>query len=180
MDRVQTHRRSPPAWSPYGAPVLPWDQSLRRSRDNEAGSAPTRHATCLLGFPRSSRYADHHHPPAGCLCDQSLDRRSGGRVIGDPGSDRKDIPPGGGDDRHIVTIAGSRAGKSRDVLAPNLLRYPGSVVVIDPKGELARHTATKRAGFGDVFVLDPFNIVPPEVAGFRASFNPLMELTQSS
>ena len=33
------------------------------------------------------------------------------------------------DDRHVVTVAGSRAGKSSTVLIPNLLRYPGSVTI---------------------------------------------------
>ena len=28
------------------------------------------------------------------------------------------------DDRHVVTVAGNRAGKSSSVLIPNLLRYP--------------------------------------------------------
>src|SRR5687767_10516710 len=52
------------------------------------------------------------------------------------------------DDRHVVTVAGSRAGKSSTVLIPNLLRYPGSVVVLDPKGELARATAAQRRRMG--------------------------------
>jgi len=61
------------------------------------------------------------------------------------------------DDRHIVTVAGTRAGKSSTVLIPNLLRYPGSSVIIDPKGELARATAQRRAAMGQrVFILDPF------------------------
>ena len=42
------------------------------------------------------------------------------------------------DDRPMVTIAGARAGKTSTVLEPNLLLYPGSMVVLDPKGELAR------------------------------------------
>ena len=100
-----------------------------------------------------------------------------GRFIGDP--DAEGFLEGSGDDRHIVTIAGSRAGKSGTVLIPNLRRYPGSAVVIDPKGELASATASTRSGFGDVFVLDPFNITPPEISRFRASFNPLQELQQS-
>ena len=61
------------------------------------------------------------------------------------------------DDRHVVTVAGSRAGKSSTVLIPNLLRYPGSAIVLDPKGELARATAEhRRRRFGPVYVLDPF------------------------
>ncbi len=86
---------------------------------------------------------------------------SEGRVLG-----RKD-------DRHIVTVAGSRAGKSSTVLIPNLRRYPGSVVVLDPKGELARATAADRQKMGQrVFVLDPFG----ETGMASASHNPFTEL----
>lgn len=61
------------------------------------------------------------------------------------------------DDRHVVTVAGSRAGKSTTVLTPNLLDWPGSALVLDPKGELARKTAASREDMGQkVYVLDPF------------------------
>jgi type IV secretion system protein VirD4 len=61
------------------------------------------------------------------------------------------------DNRHVVTVAGSRAGKSSTVLIPNLMRYPGSALVLDPKGELARATADARRAMGQqVFILDPF------------------------
>ncbi|MCC8429890.1 type IV secretory system conjugative DNA transfer family protein [Reyranella aquatilis] len=61
------------------------------------------------------------------------------------------------DNRHVVTVAGSRAGKSSTVLIPNLLRYPGSTLVLDPKGELARATADARRAMGQqVHILDPF------------------------
>jgi type IV secretion system protein VirD4 len=77
------------------------------------------------------------------------------------------------DDRHVVTIAGSRAGKSSTVLIPNLLRYPGSVVVLDPKGELARACADRRRAMGQqVHVLDPFG----ETGVATAAHNPFAEL----
>jgi type IV secretion system protein VirD4 len=62
------------------------------------------------------------------------------------------------DDRHMITVAGSRAGKGVSALVPNLLTYRGSVLAIDPKGELACITAEHRAkGLGQkVHVLDPF------------------------
>ena len=41
------------------------------------------------------------------------------------------------DDRHMLTIAGSRAGKGVSLIIPNLLTYEGSALVIDPKGENA-------------------------------------------
>ena len=79
------------------------------------------------------------------------------------------------DDRHVVTVAGSRAGKSSTVLIPNLLRYPGSIVVPDPKGELALATAAQRARMGQrVMILDPFNVTGLQTA----SHNPIAELGQ--
>ena len=87
--------------------------------------------------------------------------------------DRRQI--GRDDDRHIVTIAGSRAGKSSTVLIPNLLHYPASTVSVDPKGELARATAARRARMGQrTFILDPFN----ETGLANASYNPFSELGQ--
>ncbi len=92
---------------------------------------------------------------------------------------------GWNDDRHVMTIAGSRAGKGVSLIIPNLLFYEGSAVVIDPKGENARITAGRRGkgtaaggeGLGqDVHVLDPF-----EVSGIAsAAFNPLAELDLTS
>jgi type IV secretion system protein VirD4 len=78
------------------------------------------------------------------------------------------------DDRHIVTVAGSRAGKGRSLILPNLATWPGSVVAIDPKGELAAKTARWRAeGLKQhVVVLDPYG-----VSGFKSgSYNPLSDL----
>lgn len=107
---------------------------------------------------------------------------SAGRIIGD--RDRNDpasrpgLYKGKGDDRHIVTIAGSRAGKSSTVLVPNLLRYPGSVLVIDPKGELARRTAKERRDTlkQNVVVLDPYGVSGEP----SASYNPIDELDTSA
>jgi type IV secretion system protein VirD4 len=82
-------------------------------------------------------------------------------------------PIGFHDDRHVVTVAGARSGKSSTVLIPNLLRYPGSVIVLDPKGELARACAAHRARMGQrVFVLDPFG----ETGLPAGSHNPFAEL----
>ena len=65
---------------------------------------------------------------------------------------------------HVMTIAGTRAGKSSTCLKPNLLLWPSSVLCIDPKGELAEMSATHRAAMGqNVFVLDPFGEDPPFV-----------------
>ena len=77
------------------------------------------------------------------------------------------------DNRHIMTVAGSRAGKSVTVIN-NLFFYDGSVLATDPKGELANKTAGRRAALGQrVYVLDPFHIVRGPAATYRASYNPL-------
>lgn len=82
---------------------------------------------------------------------------------------------GARDDRHITTIAGSRSGKGRSVIIPNLLMYPGSMIVIDPKGENAtitcRHRAEKLGQ--NVCVLDPFEITAEHCVPYRKRFNPL-------
>ena len=43
------------------------------------------------------------------------------------------------DDRHLMTVAGSRTGKSVGLIS-NLMFYRGSILATDPKGELARLT----------------------------------------
>lgn len=76
-------------------------------------------------------------------------------------------------DRHILTCAPNRSGKGTTAIVPNLLTYPGSVIVIDPKGENAMMTAARREDMGqDVHVVDPWGITVS--AGLSVSrFNPL-------
>jgi type IV secretion system protein VirD4 len=80
------------------------------------------------------------------------------------------------DNRHVLTMAGSRAGKSI-TLVDNLLFYNGSVLALDPKAELAAITAARREELGQkVYILDPFNYAPERLAHLRASYNPLSVL----
>lgn len=83
-------------------------------------------------------------------------------------------------DEHILTIGPTRSGKGRRLLAPNLIMDAGrSVLVVDPKGELAGWTADYRAKAGhEVVFLDPFHELP---AHFKSSgFNPLLALDPRS
>jgi type IV secretion system protein VirD4 len=81
------------------------------------------------------------------------------------------------DDRHLMLVAGSRAGKGVSYVVPNLLLYEGSILALDPKGELARETAAPRARRGQkVVVLDPFGVATGNAATLRGSFNPLLEI----
>lgn len=78
------------------------------------------------------------------------------------------------DDRHMVTVAGSRGGKGYTVILPNLRRWLGSCVVLDPKGENATITAAIRAAMPGhkVAVIDPKRCARVPDA-LRVSFNPL-------
>lgn len=88
------------------------------------------------------------------------------------------------DDRHALVTAGTRSGKGVSLIIPNLLAWPGSVVVIDPKGENAKVAARRRAN-GSAYcrgrgqptcILDPFDEVRTEFDDFadlQGSFNPL-------
>lgn len=87
------------------------------------------------------------------------------------------------DDRHILLGSGTRAGKGTTTILNNLCVWPGSVVVVDPKGENATVTAARRGagseyceGMGQtVRVLDPFSVATVSDDA-RASYNPLDEL----
>jgi type IV secretion system protein VirD4 len=61
---------------------------------------------------------------------------------------------------HLLTCAPARQGKGIGVVTPNLLHYQGSVVVTDPKGELAAVTAGHRAErFGQkVVIFNPWGL----------------------
>lgn len=78
------------------------------------------------------------------------------------------------DDRHVLTVAGSRGGKGVSLIKPNLWFYDGSIVATDPKGELARETAAHRRKMGQrVVVLDPFGASGDTQA---MGWNPLQEI----
>lgn len=71
---------------------------------------------------------------------------------------------------HILTVAPTRSGKGVGAVIPNLLTYPGSVLVTDPKGENYAVTHARREALGqDVVALDPFEITDAP----RRGFNPL-------
>ena len=87
-------------------------------------------------------------------------------------------PIGWCDDRHLITVAGSRAGKGVSAILPNLHLYRGPVVCIDPKGENATTTADHRArDLGqDVHVLDPYGTVTTADPKLRSAHDPLYGL----
>ena len=90
------------------------------------------------------------------------------------------------DDRHIITIAGNRGGKGRSAIIPNLINWPYSALVIDPKGTNAAVTALRRGKGGgrvkkylghNIHVVDPFGIVESVKS---SCFNPLAAIDLQS
>lgn len=100
---------------------------------------------------------------------------------------RNGAPVGYGDDRHVCLVSGSRSGKGTSSIINSLCLWPGSAVVVDPKGENATVTAARRGagsavceGMGQaVHVLDPFRAATVEER-YRSRFNPLDALNPES
>jgi len=83
------------------------------------------------------------------------------------------------DEGHLLTLAPTRTGKSVTTIIPNLLRYRGSAIVFDPKGELYEKTSAWRAAnVGPVYRIAPFDDgSDPTTRGFpRHGLNPLAEV----
>ena len=71
--------------------------------------------------------------------------------------------------------------KGRSVLIPTMLAYQGSVLALDPKGELANVTARRRAALGQrVVIVDPFGVAAARLAAYRVGFNPMALLKPDS
>lgn len=80
-------------------------------------------------------------------------------------------------DRHLLTLAPNRSGKGVSSIIPNLLTWPGSLVVIDPKGENAAVTARRRRELGqEVHILDPLGMTDLP----KSRYNPLLWLDPAS
>lgn len=64
-------------------------------------------------------------------------------------------------DGHILTVAPTRSGKGVGLVIPNLLHYPGSVLVVDPKGEnyAVTHRYREEVLGQQIVCLDPFHVM---------------------
>ena len=80
-------------------------------------------------------------------------------------------------DRHLLLFGPTGTGKGTRFLIPNLLSINDrSIIVVDPKGELAAVTADYRRTVSDVVMLNPFDVLGLGSAGF----NPLANLDPKS
>ncbi len=105
-------------------------------------------------------------PEPGLLVGWSLESRQPRRPIGFTYGNPLKIPATGyldpillNGEGHLMTIAPTGAGKGTGCIIPALLRYPGPVIVIDPKGENAAITARRRREMGQrVVIIDPMGV----------------------
>lgn len=127
----------------------------------------------LLDLVRVSKFGQGGSAAFGGILDDWAARyRPGSILLGASLYDHR-WKVGHSDDRGFLTIASSRSGKGRSAIIPNLILWPGSALVIDPKGTNAAVTAKRRAQLGQtVYVVDPFGITP-FADDARAGFNPL-------
>jgi type IV secretion system protein VirD4 len=70
---------------------------------------------------------------------------------------------------HLLVVAPPRSGKSL-LAASQILTWPGSLIIVDIKGELYQQTAGYRATLGPVYVLDP--------RGLGNQYDPLDAITE--
>ncbi|MEI9994660.1 MAG: type IV secretory system conjugative DNA transfer family protein [Rhizomicrobium sp.] len=96
-----------------------------------------------------------------------------------------DVPEFGGKMRyggqlHTLVFGPNGSGKSTRLLLPNLLELEDrSIVVVDPKGELAAVSAPYRRTLGEVVIINPFGILAgrPGYEDLKSDgFNPMVAL----
>lgn len=69
---------------------------------------------------------------------------------------------------HVITFAPTGAGKGTGLVIPTLLEYPGSMLVLDVKGENYAVTARARRAMGQaVWLLDPYGVTGDASHGFN-------------
>ena len=152
-------------WS--GAALVAWQLRAIVKVCIGKGSRPLRRLIRSMGMGSggSSAFAG--------ICEEWACRwRPGMILLGASMFDRKWLV-GVKDDRMMMTVAGTGAGKGRSAIIPNLLTYPGSVYCQDFKGQNAAITAQRRRDMGQVVhILDPMGALMEE----GARLNPLEAL----
>ncbi len=79
--------------------------------------------------------------------------------------------------RHLLTFGIPGAAKSAGLLANNLAHLKQSMIVIDPKGQLAAISGRKRALMGKVIMLNPLNMHVDDYPHLEShGWNPVLEL----
>jgi type IV secretion system protein VirD4 len=79
---------------------------------------------------------------------------------------------------NMLTFGAPGALKSAGLIAPNIAHLPQSMIIIDPKGQLAAITARKRMTMGPVIILNPLGLFKDALPHLTShGWNPLLQLT---
>lgn len=136
------------------APILErakLDLEARSERDRQLANPPTLHGSAR--WPTSSDLQRYLRPKTAFDDPRSI-------LLGSFNDEGQTKPAGfvhWDGDGHLLTIAPTRTGKALTTIIPNLLRYQGSCVVLDPKGELFEATSKWRSTLGPVYRIAPLD-----------------------
>ncbi|MFK0206206.1 type IV secretory system conjugative DNA transfer family protein [Agrobacterium sp. NPDC090283] len=121
-----------------------------------------KHQRTLSDLKSSDLYGDARFLTSNEIVDLDLtvesDSSANGILLGgQAAAGEVDLPVIYKGDRHLITLAPTRSGKGACHIIPNLILYPGSVFVIDVKGENFLATQRCRRGYGQVHVFAPYD-----------------------
>jgi type IV secretory pathway TraG/TraD family ATPase VirD4 len=84
-------------------------------------------------------------------------------------------------EKNLLCFGPPRSGKSASIIVPNLQNLRRTIIVCDPKGELAAITEKHRATFGKTIVLNPFGVLTDTRPRLESvGWNPLLQLDTQS
>lgn len=153
--------------------------AAQAAEQNRAAIEAAKPPDPMEGLAKLHELEGHRHRPGAFFL---------GRVHPDHGGN---FEIGIADDRHIFIMAGSRAGKGVSLGVQNALRWPGPLLMIDPKGEAAsiagmrRGTVERARGTGTsvrrflgqkVAILDPFKETKGPARRYQVAYNPLSDI----
>ena len=82
---------------------------------------------------------------------------------------------------HLMSYGGSGSGKSTSLVVPNLMTLRRSMIVMDPKGQLAAITGRRRREMGRVIIVNPFRVLTERLPHLKSEgWNPLAQLDDKS
>src|ERR1700733_3314508 len=113
--------------------------------DSQVGAASAGAESERVGSMWQIRHHDEE-PYLGFFCEG---KRIRGQIRYGSPSDRK----------HLLSIGPPGTGKSTGLVVPNVAHLRRSMIITDPKGEVAGICGSQRARMGRVLMLNPFGLL---------------------
>ena len=82
--------------------------------------------------------------------------------------------------KHVLCLGTPGTNKSMGLVVPNLAHLRRSIIVIDPKLQIAAITARKRVQLGKTIILNPFGLLADDEHLQSDGWNPLLQLDPES